>query len=198
MSQKLSSLPELQQIIPFSTKIFVTQIEDYSYLIDSIKEIETKTPGKNISNKGGWQSPSYNYDSLNFMRSCIDNITMYVDEVYAYMNIEKTPHLSNYWFNINHKHDYNVTHRHGQCFYSCVLYLKTPKHCGDIVFERPDFAHDWIPYASPYNDGDYGSYRIYPKENKLVIFPSFIPHYVEQNMTEDKDDERISIALNFK
>ena len=37
----------------------------------------------------------------------------------------------------------------------------------------------------------------YPVESMLVLFPSHVSHYVEQNVTEDESDGRISLSFNF-
>ena len=42
---------------------------------------------------------------------------------------------------------------------------------------------------------DYPINTIAPKENMLVIFPSWVPHAVEINLS---DEERISLSFNFK
>ena len=42
---------------------------------------------------------------------------------------------------------------------------------------------------------DYPINTILPKENMLVVFPSWVPHAVEINLS---DEERISLSFNFK
>ena len=42
---------------------------------------------------------------------------------------------------------------------------------------------------------DYPINTISPKENMLVVFPAWVPHAVEINLS---DEERISLSFNFK
>ena len=42
---------------------------------------------------------------------------------------------------------------------------------------------------------DYAINTILPKENMLVVFPAWVPHAVEINLS---DEERISLSFNFK
>ena len=42
---------------------------------------------------------------------------------------------------------------------------------------------------------DYPINTIKPKENMLVVFPAWVPHAVEINLS---DEERISLSFNFK
>ena len=42
---------------------------------------------------------------------------------------------------------------------------------------------------------DYPINTIAPKENMLVVFPAWVPHAVEINLS---DEERISLSFNFK
>jgi hypothetical protein len=62
--------------------------------------------------------------------------------------------------------------------------------------ERPDPLDDFLR-VDERNPNSYCTWSVPTDENKLIIFPAYIRHYVEQNLTEDEDDERISIAFNF-
>ena len=117
--------------------------------------------------------------------------------IYNEYGIDKQPELANYWINFNNKYNYNSVHTHGASYFSTVLYLKVPKNSGNLVFERPDNFNSFI-YTNRITDKSAGTYYIIPQENLLVIFPSYLPHRVDQNLTEDEDDERISIAFNFR
>ena len=190
-------MKELVELVPFSNSVYITELNDYTYCIPEIINLMKTTPSSVISNMGGWQSPSYNYDSHEFIKSLCDEVREYVLSIYNSMHVTGNAELCNYWINVNTKYNYNISHRHGGSYYSAVVYLKTPKNCGRLIFQRPDDAHSWIEY-SEYVDGNWGSYWVDPLPNRLIIFPSYIPHYVEQNLTEDLDDSRISVAFNFR
>jgi uncharacterized protein (TIGR02466 family) len=187
----------INEIIPFDTRIYTTTLSDYTHLISDIKNIKNTTNTVIKSNKGGWQSDVYSIDSLSFMTPMLDEIIPIVKELYIELSIDGIGTDLGYWFNVNNKYDYNISHRHGDSYFSAVVYLKTPVNSGNIVFERPDNMRDFIRFKEN-KENNWGTYWIEPKENTIILFPSYVPHYVEQNRTEDIDDERISIAFNFK
>ena len=131
------------------------------------------------------------------MKPLLDNVKECLIPIYNKLKVSSDVVLNNYWFNINNKWNYNMVHRHAGTYFSCVVYLKVPKNSGNIVFERPDMLHDYIQFYEQNNYNQHG-FWIDPEPNKLVMFPSYLSHYTEQNFTEEFDDERISIAMEFK
>lgn len=145
-------------------------------------------------NRGGWSSTGFAAGEKLFMNDLIRRITLQVKGVYEELGITSEPKLGNYWFNVNHQHDYNVTHNHPGSYVSAVFYVRAPENCGEIVFERPDPFLDWIHEFEP-NDNNVAAAKQQPRDNLLVMFPSYMRHYVEAN---NSDSARISIALNFR
>jgi len=187
----------LDVIIPFKTEIFVTKLESSvtDGIIDEIIKIKTLEQSASLSNVGGWQSPSY--DLINhkkFMSPVILHLKSYIREIYNIMNIDGHGEILNYWFNVNSKYDYNISHSHPGSYFSASLYLKTPKNSGNLVFERPDNLRETILFHKP-NEHNFGDCQVIPEENLLVIFPSYLYHHVSRN---DSDDTRVSIAFNIK
>jgi hypothetical protein len=45
---------------------------------------------------------------------------------------------------------------------------------------------------------NYGTYWVPPTVGTLYIFPAYLKHFVTQNLADEKDDARISIAFNFR
>jgi hypothetical protein len=39
--------------------------------------------------------------------------------------------------------------------------------------------------------------RFEPLEGRLIMFPGWLPHEVEPNLSEEEDNIRISISFNF-
>jgi len=110
--------------------------------------------------------------------------------------INKELIISNMWFNINKYKDSNITHTHAFSFLSGVFYTKTPQNCGDLVFMNPmKISH----FVKEYNFSEFNNYNstsnyIVPKENTLIIFPSWLEHFVTPNMSEN---DRISFSFNL-
>jgi hypothetical protein len=70
-----------------------------------------------------------------------------------------------------------------------------PENSGNIIFERSvDLIHDF----NIRNENNFGSFYVEPREGALVVFPSQLRHRVEQNLTNDNDDRRVSIAFNIR
>ena len=113
--------------------------------------------------------------------------------------------LTNFWININGKGSSNTPHTHSGLTYSGVFFIKVPKEMrgGRFLFYRNFNEADFIStaYMGHFKEGyqmkgyDYPINTILPKENMLVVFPSWVPHAVETNLS---DEERISLSFNFK
>jgi uncharacterized protein (TIGR02466 family) len=192
-------IQEITEIRPFFNSIYEATLDQLN-VEDTITNIKHLQENDNIgivkSNRGGWQSNNYDYDDYEnlFMAPVFSLMTPIIEAVYKNIGITTPAKPVSYWFNINNKYDFNVAHKHTRSYFSAVLYLKTPDACGNLVFERPDPLRDWI-FDLELNDNNYGTYIVASKVQKLVIFPAYMVHYVEPNQS---DEERISIAFNFK
>ena len=113
--------------------------------------------------------------------------------------------LTNFWINISGKGSSNTPHTHSGSTYSGVFFIKVPKEMkgGRFLFYRNFNEADFISteYMGHFKEGyqmqgyDYPINTISPKENMLVVFPAWVPHAVEINLS---DEERISLSFNFK
>lgn len=106
--------------------------------------------------------------------------------------------ISECWVNINLNEKISFPHSHPNRMFSAVYYAKAEKGCGDLVFMNPNkvvcqnISDDCI---SEYNFFNATHWRITPEKNLLVIFPSWLEHYV---MPNDSNSDRISIAFNSR
>ena len=165
---------------------------------------KTNSPSRIRTNVGGYQS-----DNLDLTFAKVDSVLgPLLKEIQIHSsNFAKEfvdnhqQSLSNIWMNINSFGDYNRCHNHPDSTISGVYYVKTPRCCGNIVFEHP--AKDVFSYYF------YRHYNQHPKEfneynsmfwskpaveNILYLFPSWLNHFVEPNL--NKTEERISISFN--
>lgn len=186
----------LDVIVPFKTEIFITKLDASvtTGVLDEVIKLQKSEQSTLVSNVGGWQSPSYMPSQQKFMFPIILEIKEYIREIYNIMDIDGYGEILNYWFNINEKYDYNISHSHPGSYFSVALYLKTPQNSGNIVFQRPDNLKETILFKTP-NEHNFGDYQITPQENLLVIFPSCLHHYVARN---NSDETRVSVAFNIK
>ena len=112
--------------------------------------------------------------------------------------------MANFWINISGKGASNSPHVHSGNNYSGVFFIKIPKEMsgGRFLFYRNfnDAALNSTAYMGQFKDGykmqsyDYPIITIPPKENMLLVFPSWVPHAVETNLS---DEDRISLSFNF-
>ena len=164
---------------------------DYAY---DCKKKDSKVVS--ISNRGGWQSEGFeiiNEDDILqlFLINCLSNFPF----------IKESVKLRGYaWININKPGDYNINHVHPTNHLSGVLWIKTPKNCGDIIFDSPyEFqAYQEIDsYVDEFRNSfniDH-SYYFTPTDGRMLIFPSHLMHEVEENLS---NEDRISVSFNIK
>ena len=191
----------LKEIRPFFVSIFTQELNlDNDSIRDGILEEHRNNPTSvSISNEGGWQSDSmdlFSTCSSTFMKPLLTVVCDNVKQVSDTMGV--TSKLApSYWFNINKRYNYNQQHSHAPCYFSAVYYVKSPENSGVLNFERPDLLRDTIKIDS-ITEYNYGTYWVPPTVGTLYIFPAYLKHFVTQNLADEKDDARISIAFNFR
>jgi len=90
------------------------------------------------------------------------------------------------WFQAYCQGDFHDCHTHGNTSnqYSLLLYIQASELSSPTIFYPP--GH---PYLH-----EFGEIKIQPVKNKILIFPSCIPHTACPN----KDDQRIIFSANFQ
>jgi|TARA_R100001530_G_scaffold66501_1_gene47560 uncharacterized protein (TIGR02466 family) len=155
----------------------------------SIKEQDEK--GRIISNAGGYQSNLLDLKD-EVLKPFRLSLMKALKEYYPIYESNKNLRLQEYWFNINGHKAYNRLHAHAGAFISGVYYVKAPKDSGDIYFQRKTNLNLFkLDEVNKYNcEGYYEK----PKENLLLLFPSWCEHLVLGNNSKE---DRISISFNF-
>ena len=98
------------------------------------------------------------------------------------------------WAIINKKEDFNVVHTHPNCFLSAAYYVKAPENCGKFEVEHPNSAKKYaFPEVEVRNELNLEVASIEIDEGDLLLFPSYLPHKVGQNQS---NDDRIVISFN--
>ena len=182
----------------FPTCIHIFHIENFESLkdelVEHVYEENDKDPeGKIISNRGGWQSKDFVKDDK--ILSIIMDIVRELPVLNKGINFNVEC-----WFNINGTNDYNTKHVHPNSDLSGVFWLKTPRNCGNIVFESPHNFSSYMEMQSytekfKHDSGFTYNYFFKPIEGKMLIFPSSLQHSVEIN---ESDKTRISVSFNIK
>ena len=194
----------MDKFLAFTTTICRAQIEglDLNKINQEIFKYQEECGGGVInSNQGGWQSPSLDYPApigqktIPSMDIIIEKSLPFIREAFLDYGLTQEEYYIHHWLNINRKYNYNIAHAHGDAKMSAVLYTKVPKDSGNIEFLR---SVDLIHTFDIKNENNFGSFYIEPREGNLIIFPSQLKHYVSQNLTNDDDDRRVSIAFNIR
>ena len=103
--------------------------------------------------------------------------------------------ISSMWAIINRGGAANAKHHHGNSDISAAYYVRAPKNCGEIVFydprPAPVYSH---PLSIKPNSLNAMVNTISPVEGGLVLFPSYLDHSVNTNIS---NEERIVISFNI-
>jgi len=177
----------------FSTALGKYELDlDYKKIENYLLSIQEKDEkGRIVSNAGGYQSNLLDLknETLKPFRAALMNC---LQQYYSIYESDKNLRLQEYWFNINGHKAYNRLHAHAGAFISGVYYVKAPKDSGDIYFQRKTNLNLFkLDEVNKYNcEGYYEK----PKENLLLLFPSWAEHLVLGNNSKET---RISISFNL-
>ena len=183
----------------FTTPIFHQFIDiDLDNLTDYCLRLYGQSEGRKKSNKLGWQSNDIQDDEeIQFL---INKLNIELEHIKQHSNIsdDRSIRVSNMWVNVNKKYSYNAPHIHSGSFFSGVFYVRVPENSGRINFENPSslqkiFIQSYKNHLKNYNQFSAYSWTYDPRPNMMLVFPSWIEHNVEQNLS---DHDRISIAFN--
>lgn len=132
----------------------------------------------------------------NLQKIFIDEAELYLKEL---TNKKINLKLSKSWTSITSKYGFNTPHSHGDNAVIGVFYTHTFDNSGDLLLHDPRGSHEFLKQYETNTAGhlvsDRSYHRINPKVGDLVLFPAYIVHSVEPNMS---DKTRISLAMNFK
>ena len=186
----------------FPTPVWTLQLDNYQSINEQmykfIKITQSKDQeGISKSNIKGWHSKDFNMQE-NEPKEFIKFILPAIEQVITDMNWEKQKqsiNINNMWAIINTGGSANLRHQHGNSTISGAYYVRAPKNSGDIVFYDPRPAPVYTyPKALNPNLLNAQVNGISPKEGALVLFPSYLDHSVNENLS---NDERIVISFNI-
>lgn len=177
----------------FSVPIWYDYVEiddqQLNNIIDFCFKLSNYDQGRVKSNIGGWQSQDIHYDTFHQLNGLLEIFKLKISVLSKITDTRLA--LNNCWININYKDNYNINHIHPNCVYSGVFYLSASQDQGDIIFKNPNpFSHFVVPFI---DDENLIHYK--PETKKILMFPSWLEHRVEPNLT---DSPRISIAFNVQ
>jgi uncharacterized protein (TIGR02466 family) len=135
------------------------------------------------------------------MKSFCDEILNKTEFIFNDLGLIRDSHyISNMWFTVskpsNRQHNRHV---HPNCLLSGVFYVKAPTGCASTNFYNPNPAQEMIrPLYDVPHRYTAKEVSIECKQGRMVIFPSWLPHSVEDGFDQkDPDEERIVLAFNI-
>ena len=186
----------------FSTPVWVSRIDNYKETNEKIYHYIKKlhsADNKGIirSNVKGWHSNDFDMkdDSvIDFIRLISPNINNVINDMNWDISKQKA-NISAMWAIINIGGASNSRHHHGNSDISGAYYVRAPKNCGEIVFYDPRPAPVYFhPKSTTPNSLNAMQNAVNPVEGGLVIFPSYLDHSVNPNLS---NEERIVISFNI-
>ena len=186
----------------FSTPVWIDQINNFESINSELKnyiyqEQEKDPDGIKKSNFKGWHSESFdlkNENLKNFINEISKNIGAAVNDMGWDLEAQIVK-ITNMWAIINKNKAFNERHHHGNSALSAAYYVKAENNASNIVFFDPRQANVFHhPAAKKANDLNGQVKSITPKAGTLFLFPSYIEHKVEENLS---DEERIVVSFNI-
>jgi uncharacterized protein (TIGR02466 family) len=195
---------DLKRELYFPTLIYYQDLPDSLELNQAIRShiyaLRSSDPEgivrSNVKRMGAWHSGLDLHQREEF-RSLTRAILAAVQKIYDHLGYDPAyePVFDNMWANINPRHGYNRNHIHPNVLWSGVYYVQAPPDSGRILFTdpRPQALVKRRPEA-------WSEVYFEPIEGRLVLFPAWLTHEVEPNLS-DKDGaagDRISISFNLR
>jgi len=187
----------------FPTPIFHLEVENFkklnieleNYILDLKKKNEN---GQKKSNQGGWHSPFFDQKNDGTPKKFTDIAQgflkkIFIDEMGWEYNPDKVK-ITVMWSIVNKKGSFNIQHNHPNAYLSAVYYVNVPENSGNIKFFDPrEQKNIRYPKIKNYTDASAVIAEITPKEGDLLIFPAYLYHSVDENLSEL---DRIIVSFN--
>ncbi len=197
----------------FATYIYVVDLPNGTQvsagLVSSILNLRKNNPKgivkSNVKRLGAWHS----VDNLE-KQDDFDELSAYIlasaQEVFNNLGYRKNTHpiITNMWANISPRYGFNQVHTHPGAIWSGVYYVQAPPESGKIFFLDPRAQASVINIL--YEKGQPKKTEVLsriffePKVGRLLLFPSWLQHEVQPNLSELEGEkgERISISFNIR
>lgn len=186
----------------FPTPMFTGLLPDLA-LCDRVEKIvrDVQKSGKGVSAPDR-TSPAYlTPDDLHLMpemKEFVDIVMFETGNVLDQYKMKRDSHyITGMWANITHPNHRSNMHVHPNCFLSGLVYIKAPLSCGPTMFASPrKFTKNIEASYTEKNDLNSDHIIVPAEKGRMVIWPSHIPHAVEQG-TANESEDRITVPFNI-
>ena len=109
------------------------------------------------------------------------------------LNIRGCEHFMG-WVNVREPGEKLEVHGHTESAIAATYYIKAKEGCGDLVLFDSSHEIDWLNISLS-GTPQLKERRYKPVEGRLIFFPSYVLHGVEENKS---DDLRISLSTDLR
>jgi uncharacterized protein (TIGR02466 family) len=194
----------------FTTPILHERLEpprtDFDELCDYLLDLRARSTGQQRSNRGGWHSDGNlfgdEHRAFPWLRELmVKHVLAYAGEGLGFTG-EFHFQLTG-WAVANRAGDYNVPHNHCPNLLSGAFYIRVPEgmKAGEIVFLDPRLALNANVPATLQKRGQLPPWHKTslshpPVIGDLLIFPSWLTHYVNAFTAPEPEAVRIVVSFN--
>ncbi len=190
-----------QMFMLFPTPMFTGKLSDIGVcdrIEKKLRELQKSGIGKS-SPEGmvlAYMTPD-DIHTLPEMKELVDVVMFEAGNILDAYRIKREGHyITNMWANISNPNRRHSMHIHPNCLLSGLVYIKTPNKCGSTVFISPrQFSKGIEPAYLDKNELNADAFSIPAEKGRILIWPSHIPHAVEQGAADESED-RIVVAFN--
>lgn len=188
----------------FYTPLLRFRVPDHAALDEALmaegERLRGDGPGVNKSNRGGWHSDGNLFEDpaepiQTLRRLAVQSVFEATRTVSTKVDPEALEMKLYAWMNMNPKGGFNAPHTHPGAHWSGVYYVRQPRvdtgNSGMIEFLDP--RSDLPGWRILRSRAFRAKRRIRPEAGEIVIFPSYLMHWVYPNET---GGERVTIAFN--
>ncbi len=188
----------------FPQPVFKYKIQDYksmnAQLSNYIYNLKKKNEkGLDRTNVNGWHSENFNLKDTNSVQyKFLISLKEYIFDVFENYGWDIDPKkivCTEMWAIINKKDSFNLIHTHPNSYLSAAYYVKAPENCGKFLVENPNLVSNHsYPKINKETELNANIRGLDVKEGDLLFFPSYLPHKVGRNMS---NEDRIVISFNI-
>ena len=188
----------------FPQPIFKYKVQDYkqvnAQLSDYIYNLKRENEkGLDRTNVNGWHSQNFNLKDKNSIQyKFLISMKEYIFDVFDNYGWDIDPKkivCTEMWAIINKKDSFNLIHTHPNSYLSAAYYVKAPENCGKFLVENPNVVSNHsYPKINKETEFNANIRGLNVKEGDLLFFPSYLPHKVGRNMS---NEDRIVISFNI-
>jgi uncharacterized protein (TIGR02466 family) len=192
-------------IDPWSPIIFKDNFTgvDFDSVINKIEPIFSLAPvNADVENDGGVSSVAYSkttnqhphqWPEFESFREWANDRLNYVINKWQLAQIPYQPVTS--WINRHNTGAWTSEHNHRGCSWSCAYYLKVPENSGRFLVRDPMEYHWGNSKSYDLRGGiDDAWYPIEVKTGDFLLFPSWLWHKTEKNLS---NDSRYVMSINY-